>query len=277
MSLAIRAMALSGLLMHGAAYAALDDCRLDASENFVSVGRSLRPANGYGYQVAVAGQLRNGEAIRFEKDDVVLAADLTVTRVGKAFVGPQDIVVRQSGFLPLKLRLPAERSLVVAQELALPDGRVFSVLDVNDHGLLVNPNSGAICDAAFAHRVSRAFWVKKLQQEPAGAVLRPTDLRDVTDRVGLRIVFTGLAGGVMTFQELWVEQGKVRQSLSRSFDQLARKVRVGLIEFEVVEAGRAGVVLRYEVRPVFEAAPASLLGAGMKVGEQPSQIVIRAE
>lgn len=271
------AVATLGLASFGAIASPTEDCRVDPSENFVTVGRFVRPSGDAKFEFKVSGLLRNGESVRYERDDAVLVADVVVSRRGTAYVPSEDVTVQQKGFLPLRLQMKGSGPLPVQQEMALPDGRVFALLDVNEHALLVAPDTGVICDAAISHRVSKAFWVKGLEQVPPSARLVQTPLGIVTDRASLRIVFTGISAGTINFQEVWVDKGRIKRSVPRSFDQFAKTVRIGLFQFEVVEAGRGSVSLRYDVKPEMEVSTAMLLAAGFNVGERKPLISIRSE
>lgn len=149
------------------------DCKIDNSDYFVMVGKSLRMSPDSGLAMTVQGKLRNSEQVSYAKDEPIIVADVKIVRTTPVFVPSSDMTLKQDGFLGLKVRMPLKRPLPALQEIALADGRVFSIVPVTqDHAVVAN-KAGELCDVAISYRVPDPYWVHGMQLEPVDATLEP--------------------------------------------------------------------------------------------------------
>ena len=63
----------------------------------------------------------------------------------------------------------------------------------------------------------------------------------------VRVIFNGVGGGQMGFQEVWVNGTTVVASIAHNFDQFAKTIKVGPFAFDIVEVAGGKVTLRYEI------------------------------
>lgn len=226
----------------------LPDCKLERS-SLVSLTRQAarRAVEVAQLLVVSAKDLRNGAEISYGKDEAVVVADLTVVSVVPALIPDSDIVVRNSWLLSPGFRFQAGRSLFVPKQLKLADDRVFSLVELNGGSTLFVDDTGQICNKALNSGASPNVWMTgTLSQESAGRFERQIMERE-TGTGSIRIVFNGVSGGVLSFQEVWVNGPTVVKSLVRNFDQFAKSIALGPFAFEVIEAANGRVTLRYEI------------------------------
>jgi hypothetical protein len=164
-----------------------------------------------------------------------------------ALIPDSDIVVRNSWLLSPGFRFPAGRPLVVPKQLRLADDTVFSLVELKGGSTLFVDETGQICNKALNSGASPNVWMAgTLSQESSGRFERQIIERE-TGTGSIRIVFNGVSGGVLSFQEVWVNGPTVVKSLVRNFDQFAKTIALGPFTFEVIEAANGRVTLRYEI------------------------------
>lgn len=257
------------------------DCQIEKSDYFVMVGKSLRMSPDAVLEMTVQGKLRNGETVTYAKDEPVVVADVQILRTTPSFVASSPLTLTADGGLiginGLKVRIPGKHPLPALQEVALPDGRVFSIVPVTqEHAVVVNKASGELCNVAISYRVPDPYWAHNLRVEPVdGSVLESNPQVAVADSAGVRIIFTGVSAGQLNFQEIWVAGSAIRSSVTRSFDQFAKSVRIGLFDFEVVSVADGKVTLRYELQARSPVKSSDVTKAGLLPGTFAGSMVVR--
>jgi hypothetical protein len=276
MKLGMPAVVCAAILCHGQSFAGQTvDCQIEKSDYFVLVGSSLRMSPDAQLQLAVQGTLRNGEQVSYAKDEPVIVADVRILRTTPVFVPSTAMVLKKEGLFGHKLHLPPGRTLGALQEIALPDGRVFSIIPVTEDHAVVAKRNGELCNVAIAYRVPDPYWLLDMTVEPADAALEAKVQEQVADRAGVRIIFNGVSAGQLSFQEVWVSGSTIRSSVVRAFDQFAKSVRVGFFDFEVVEVSSGKVTLRYEIQERGPVKAADVTKAGLRSGEFAGAMVVR--
>ena len=251
------------------------DCRIEKSDYFITSGAPLRMSPDANLLVTVQGRLRNNEQVTYEKDEPVVVADVQVVRTTPVIVPSADMVLKQDGFIALRLKMIGRRPLPAVQEIALPDGRAFLIVPVSQDHAVVATKTGELCNVAISYRVPDPYWVHGMQLDPAEATVESKVQEDIVDRAGVRIIFTGVTAGQLNFQEVWVANSSIRSSVTRSFDQFAKIVHVGLFDFEVVEASAGKITLRYEIQDRGPVKAADVAKAGLRPGTPAGQAVVR--
>jgi hypothetical protein len=251
------------------------DCQIEKSDYFINVGSSLRMSPEANLLMTVRGKLRNNEQVTYEKDEPIVVADVQILRTTPGYIPSADIVLKQDGFIALRLKMPGKRPLSALQEIALPDGRLFSIVPVSQDHAVVATKAGELCNVAISYRVPDPYWVHGMQLDPADATIESKIQEDVTDRAGVRIIFTGVAAGQLNFQEVWVSGSSIRSSVTRSFDQFAKSVHVGLFDFEVVDVSNGKITLRYEIQDRGPVKASDVAKAGLRPGAHAGAIVVR--
>ena len=251
------------------------DCRIEKSDYFITSGAPLRISPDANLLMAVQGKLRNNEQVTYEKDEPVVVADVQVLRTALVIVPSADMVLKQDGLIALRLKMIGRRPLPAIQEIALPDGRVFSIVPVSQDHAVVATKNGELCNVAISYRVPDPYWVHGMQLDPAEATIESKVQEDIVDRAGVRIIFTGVTAGQMNFQEVWVAGSSIRSSVTRSFDQFAKTVHVGLFDFEVIEASAGKITLRYEIQDRAPVKATDVAKVGLRPGTPAGPVVVR--
>lgn len=251
------------------------DCQIEKSDYFITSAAPLRMSPDANLLMTVQGKLRNNEQVTYEKDEPVVVADVQVLRTTPVIIPAADMVLKQDGFIALRLKMLGRRALPALQEIALADGRVFSIVPVSQDHAVVATKSGELCNVAISYRVPDPYWIHGLQPDPADATIESKIQEEVTDRAGLRIIFTGVTAGQLNFQEVWVAGSSIRSSVTRSFDQFAKTIHVGLFDFEVVEVSASKITLRYEILDRGPVKAADVTKAGLRPGTAAGAMVVR--
>lgn len=251
------------------------DCQIEKSDYFITAGAPLRMSPDANLLMTVQGKLRNNEQVTYEKDEPVVVADVQVLRTTPVIIPAADMVLKQDGFIALRLKMLGRRPLPALQEIALADGRVFSIVPVSQDHAVVATKAGELCNVAISYRVPDPYWVHGMQPDPVDATIEAKIQEDVTDRAGVRIIFTGVTAGQLNFQEVWVAGSAIRSSVTRSFDQFAKSVHVGLFDFEVVEVSASKITLRYEIPDRGPVKAADVTKAGLRPGAPAGAMVVR--
>jgi hypothetical protein len=251
------------------------DCQIEKSDYFITAGAPLRMSPDANLLMTVEGKLRNNEQVTYEKDEPVVVADVRILRTTPVFVPATDMVLKQDGFIALKLKMLGKRPLPAVQEIALPDARVFSIVPVSQDHAVVATKAGELCNVAISYRVPDPYWVHGMQLDPADGIVESKIQEDVTDRAGVRIIFNGVAAGQLNFQEVWVSGSSIRSSVTRSFDQFAKTVHVGLFDFEVIDVSSGKITLRYEIQDRGPVKAADVTKAGLRPGAHAGAAVVR--
>ncbi len=251
------------------------DCRIEQSDYFITSGAPLRMSPDANLLLTVQGKLRNNEQVTYEKDEPVVVADVQVLRTTPVIIPSADMAMKQDGFIALRLKMIGRRPLPAVQEIALPDGRVFSIVPVSRDHAVVATKTGELCNVAISYRVPDPYWVHGMQLDPAEATIESKVQEDIVDQAGVRIIFAGVTAGQMDFQEVWVAGSSIRSSVTRSFDQFAKTVHVGFFDFEVIKASAGKITLRYEIQNRGPVKAADVAKIGLHPGAPAGQVVVR--
>lgn len=227
----------------------LPDCRLERSSLVSTTGQSARRAGDAKQLLVVsANNLRNGADVSYGKDEPVLVADLKVLFATPALVPDSDIVIRSSWLLSPGFKFSAGQTLLAPKQLKLPDDRVFTVLELKGGSTLFVDETGQVCNKALNSGSTPNVWMTgTLLQETASGRFERQIIEQEGGIGSLRIIFNGISGGVMGFQEVWVNGPTVVKSLTRNFDQFAKTIALGPFSFDVIEAAGGRITLRYEI------------------------------
>ena len=251
------------------------DCQIEKSDYFINVGSSLRMSPDANLLMTVQGKRRNNEQVTYEKDEPVVVADVQILRTTPVLIPSADMTLKQDGFIALRLKMLGRRPLPTLQEIALPDGRVYSIAPVSQDHAVVATKAGELCNVAISYRVPDPYWVHGMQLDPADATIEAKIQEDVTDRAGVRIIFNGVAAGQLNFQEVWVSGSSIRSSVTRSFDQFAKTVHVGFFDFEVIDVSNGKITLRYEIQDRGLVKAADVNKAGLRPGAFAGAMAVR--
>ena len=251
------------------------DCRIEKSDYFITSGAPLRMSPDANLLMTVQGKLRNNEQVTYGKDEPVVVADVQVLRTTPVIIPSADMVLKQDGFIALRLKLIGRRPLPAVQEIALPDGRVFSIVPVSQDHAVVATKASELCNVAISYRVPDPYWVHGMQLDPPETTIETKVQEDVIDRAGVRIIFTGITAGQLNFQEVWVAGSSIRSSVTRSFDQFAKTVHVGLFDFEVIDVSPGNITLRYEIQDRGPVKAADVARVGLRPGTPAGTVVVR--
>lgn len=233
----------------------LPECNLDGVMVAPRFLERLRPTADAGTYLNVAGKLRNGENLAFAKDDPVIVADIKVTSTQQALFPITDVSFKSSWVMSPGLSLPAQTQLVVQGELTLNDGRHFRYVQTRQRLGLVVDDQGRICNKMLNAVSPPPTWsLGTLSQQPADAAFEVRGIEETTSEGGVRVIFNGVGGGQMGFQEVWVNGATVVASIAHNFDQFAKTIKVGPFTFDIIEVSGGKVTLRYEIA---ERAPVS--------------------
>lgn len=256
------------------------DCQIEKSDHLVLIGKSLRISPDAGLWMTIQGRLSNGEENSYAKDDPIVVGDIKILRTTPSFVASTAVTLTSEGligpFNSLKVRIAARSPLAALQEIALPDGRVFSIAPLNqDYAAVFNKASGELCNVTIRYTAPDPFWSHGTAMDPADATFAPKLREDVVDSVGLRIIFNGMSAGQLNFQEVWTNGAAIRSSSTKSFDQFAKSVRIGLLDFDVVAAADGKITLRYSVQERFQVRQDEVVKAGLHPGAAVGTVVVR--
>lgn len=119
------------------------------------------------------------------------------------------------------------------------------------------------------------FWSHGAATEPADATFEPKLREDVADSAGLRVIFNGTSAGQLNFQEVWTNGSAIRSSITKSFDQFAKSVRIGLLDFDVVAITDGKITLRYNVQERFQVKADEVAKVGLRPGAAVGSTVVR--
>jgi hypothetical protein len=237
------------------AAAELPDCKLESGALLGSrILERMRPSADAGTFLNVAGKLRNGENLTFAKDDPVIVADLKVSRTRTVLYPAADINLKSSWVLSYGFAFPAKSPLPVQGEVTLDDGRQFRLIPTKPRQVLFIDEQDHFCNKALNASSAPAAWAAgTLSLEGGDVALESRVVEEPGLEGSVRVIFTGVGGGQLGFQEVWVNGATVVASIAHSFDQFAKTVKVGPFTFEIIEVPGGLVTLRYEIaerRPV---------------------------
>lgn len=274
------AMLCTALVAVSQALASPVDCQIEKSDHLVLIGKSLRISPDAGLWMAVQGKLRNGEEVSYAKDEPIVVADIKILRTTPSFVASTAVTLTSEGligpFNSLKARIAARSPIAALQEIALPDGRVFSIAPLNqDYAAVFNKTSGELCNVTIRYNAPDPFWSHGAATEPADATFEPKLREDVADSAGLRVIFNGMSAGQLNFQEVWTNGSAIRLSMTKAFDQFAKSVRIGLLDFDVVAIADGKITLRYNVQERFQVKADEVAKAGLRSGTFATSAVVR--
>jgi len=228
--------------------AELPDCNLDAVMVAPRFLERLRPTADAASYLNVAAKLRNGERLTFTKDDPVIAADIKVSATRQALFASTDLSFKSSWVTSPNLSIPARTPLSVLGELTLDDGRHFRYVQTNRRlGLVIDDQNRACNKMLNASSPPPTWSLGTLSQQPGDATFETRVVEEAAGEGSVRIIFGGVGGGQLEFQEVWVNAAAVVSSTAHHFDQFAKDIKVGPFTFEVVDVSEGRVTLRYQI------------------------------
>lgn len=244
---------LAGAALIGAtasiAAAELPDCKLETGALLGSrILERLRPTADVGTYLNVAGKLRNGENLTFAKDDPVIVADLKVSRTRTVLYPAADINLKSSWVLSHSFGFPAKMPLPVQGEVTLDDGRRFRLIQTKQRQVLFIDDQDHFCNKALNAVSPPAAWAAgTLSAEGDDVALESRVVEEAGSEGSVRVIFSGVGGGQIGFQEVWVNGATVVASIAHNFDQFAKTIKVGPFAFDIIEVSGGRVTLRYEI------------------------------
>jgi hypothetical protein len=212
-----------------------------------------------GSYLNVAGKLRNGDSLTFAKDDPVIVADLTLSRTRVVLYPAADIDLKSSWLLSFSFGFPAKMPLPVLGEVTLDGGRRFRLIQTKQRQVLFIDDQGHFCNKALNAQSVPVVWAAgTLSQVVDDVALESRVVEEPAFEGSVRVIFGGVGGGQMGFQEVWVNGATVVASIAHHFDQFAQSVKVGPFTFDIVEVAGGKVTLRYLIA---ERAPVNVADA----------------
>ncbi len=231
------------------AAAELPDCKLEAGRLLGSrILERMRSSADAATFLNVAGALRNGENLTFGKDDPVIVADLKASRTRTVLVPAADINLKSSWVLSFSFGFPAKMPLPVKGEVVLNDGRRFRLIQTKERQVLFIDEHDHFCNKALNAVSAPVAWAAgTLSMEADDVALESRVVEEPGSEGSVRVIFNGVGGGQMGFQEVWVNGATVVASIAHNFDQFAKTIKVGPFAFDIVEVSGGKVTLRYEI------------------------------
>jgi hypothetical protein len=229
--------------------AELPNCRLESGGLLGSrILERPRPSSDAATLLHVAGKLRNGEHLTFGKDDPVIVADLKLSRTRTVLYPAADINLKSSWVLSFSFEFPAKMPLPVQGEVTLEDGRRFRLIQTKQRQVLFIDEQDHFCNRALNAASPPAAWAAgTLSLEGEEVALESRVVEEPGSEGSVRVIFNGVGGGQMGFQEVWVNGATVLASIGHNFDQFAKTVKVGPFSFDIVEVSGGKVTLQYEI------------------------------
>jgi len=229
--------------------AELPDCKLETGGLLGSrILERVRPSVDAASYLNVAGKLRNGENLTFAKDDPVIVADLKVSRTRMVLYPAAHINLKSSWVLSFGFGFPARMPLPVQGEVTLEDGRRFRLIQTKQRQVLFIDEQDHFCNKALNATSPPAAWAAgTLSSEGDDVVLESRVAEEAGSEGSVRVIFSGVGGGQLGFQELWVNGATVVASIAHNFDQFAKTIKVGPFAFDIIEVSGDKVTLRYEI------------------------------
>lgn len=229
--------------------AELPDCKLETGGLLGSrILERVRPSADAASYLNVAGKLRNGENLSFAKDDPVIVADLKLSRTRTVLYPAADVNLKSSWVLSFSFGFPAKMPLPVQGEVTLDNGRRFRLIQTKQRQVLLIDDQDHFCNKALNATSSPAAWAAgTLSTEGDDVALESRVVEEPGLEGSVRVIFNGVGGGQLGFQEVWVNGATVVASIAHNFDQFAKTIKVGPFTFDIIEVSGGKVTLRYEI------------------------------
>jgi hypothetical protein len=145
--------------------------------------------------LVVTGELRNGAAIAYAKDDPVLVVGLQVVRALPALVPSGDVLLRNSWPLSPNFRFASGQTLYTPSEVE-ESGRIYRVLTLSDRSVLLIDPEGRFCNKAANARTPPAVWMAgTLSQQPDDVQLVPKVIEELGEKEACVSSSTAWAAG----------------------------------------------------------------------------------
>lgn len=226
----------------------LSECNVDFGLMGGGIHEHLRSSKNRVSVIDVRGTLRNGEVISYSKNEPVLVADLTVTKIMPSMVPKVDFSLKSSWMLSPNFKFKAGIPLDIPTEVSDKSGRVLHVVGLKPNYLVLLDDDGRFCNRAMNTTSSPYVWVVgTLSQEPD---IVPIELKIIEypgKTRSMRIIFNGINAGQIRFQENWVEGSSVISSKMINFDQFAKEINLGPFTFNVIGIDGEKIRLKYDI------------------------------
>jgi hypothetical protein len=234
----------------GGAATELPDCNLAGPFSFrpSSILERSRPTADATTLLSVSGRLHNGAALTFARDEPVLVADLSVSTTRLTLVPTKDITLKSSWALSFSYHFPANVPITAFGEIKLDESRKLLAVRTQEAQVLFVDEQGRFCNKALNAKSLPNVWAAGiLSQQPSDAAIIRRIAEEGKTAAGFRVIFNGVSGGQLSFQEVWVNGSTVIASQQRNFDQFAKRIKVGPFAFDVLGVAGGKVTLRYEI------------------------------
>ncbi len=226
----------------------LAECNVDFGLMGGGIHEHLRSSKNRVSVIDVRGNLRNGEEISYSKNEPVLVADLTVTKIMPSMVPKVDFSLKSSWMLSPNFKFKAGIPLDIPTEVSDKSGRVLHVVGLKPNYLVLLDDDGRFCNRTMNTTSSPYIWVVgTLSQEPDVVPIEIKNIEYPGKTRSMRIIFNGISAGQISFQENWVEGSSVVSSKTISFDQFAKEINIGPFTFSVIGIDGEKVRLKYDI------------------------------
>lgn len=240
----LSAFAISITLATSPSVATVASCDLEKTMTGRWFSQKFNAAPALPWFLDTKGDFRNGEVIAFSKDDRVVVAELTLV-VQETLLLPSQLVRFNSGtFFPHNYSVLPDTGLDLTHPVVGNDGRTYRFSHFQgDNLLFIVRDDGVICDKM----LSGDTLAGRVTETPEGAQWQERMADKPVFSGGFRVVFTGIADGTMSFQELWTNGSTIVKSIKRTFDQSATKVEIGPATLEIVGNGDGKIQVKTTV------------------------------
>jgi hypothetical protein len=136
-----------------------------------------------------------------------------------------DINLKSSWVLSYGFNFPAKSPMPVQGEVALDDGRRFRLIQTKARQVLFIDEQDHFCNKALNAASPPAAWAAgTLSLEGDDVALESRVVEEAVSEGGVRVIFNGVGGGQMGFQEVWINVSVRRTHLD---DCVEAQIAVG--------------------------------------------------
>ncbi len=224
----------------------LPDCKFDSGTVGSTFKGKFRAAHDASNLLEVKGDLKGGEEISYTKNSPVIVADLISKKIIPVFSPTSDFTLNSSSFMSPTFKFKTGKNINMPFEALSADGSVYRVVRLEGRDLFLDSNNVFCNKVIFDDSRGQTWSLGTLtQDQPSIFDINLTEFLVQTQ--SMRIIFTGVGMGQISFQQLLVNGSTIVETKTRNFDQFSKQIRIAPFTFDIIGIEGDAIKLRYAI------------------------------
>lgn len=197
----------------------------------------LEESSSQGEYFAVAdSQAEMSAKDRYERDEAVVNIEMKFNMTQPVYYASERMVHKASWFLAPNKTFGSDERYPSLYKWKSRSGEQFDIIGLEDGYFVFVNKEGYLCDKVGRSSPDTTVLIAGTYLSQPLLPMKKNYEDVLIGKAGLRIVYSGSAAGVMSFDEVWVQDGRPVYRLTHSFDQYAKEIEIAGFKIAIKSA-----------------------------------------